>query len=101
MFNICCAGGINNKYVLLFGGYDDTDHYCDDIYIYSLKNKTIKKSKIKCPSKSQFSCLTVNDNIKDEKIVFGYVRKEWVICNVSNYFLSYYLLKLIHSYYLI
>eukprot|EP01084_Bolivina_argentea_P107831 192767_1 len=65
-----CTIGINRKYVFLFGGYGNNGH-CDNIYIYSLKYKTIKESKIKCPSKSDFSAITINNNIKDEMIVFG------------------------------
>eukprot|EP01084_Bolivina_argentea_P215233 365404_1 len=37
-----CTMAINNKYVLIFGGYSSDWNNCDDIYIYSLKNKTIK-----------------------------------------------------------
>ncbi len=49
---------------------------------------------MKCPSKSIFTAITVNDNMKDEKLVFGYVRKEWKICNINNnYCLPHYLLK--------
>ncbi len=99
MSYISCTMAINNKYVLLFGGWDGERCY-DDIYIYSLKHKTIRQSKMKCPSKSVFEAITVNNNIKDEKLTFGYIRKEWKICNINNYFLPYYLLKLIHSYYL-
>eukprot|EP01084_Bolivina_argentea_P107832 192768_1 len=50
MDRICCTMAINNKYVLLFGGRDNNWNKLDDIYIYSLKYKTIKESKIKCPS---------------------------------------------------
>eukprot|EP01084_Bolivina_argentea_P077098 139785_1 len=87
MDSMCCTMAINNKYVLLFGGKDDGGYYCNNIYIYSIKNKTIKESKIRCPSKGLFSCVTVNDNIKDEKIVFGYVRNQWKTYNINdNYF---------------
>eukprot|EP01084_Bolivina_argentea_P101849 182533_1 len=91
---------INNKYVLLFGGCDNGIYY-DDIYIYSIKYKTITKSKIKCPSEGIFKAITINDHSKDEKIVFGYVRHEWITCDIyDHYFPPNYLLKLIHSYYL-
>eukprot|EP01084_Bolivina_argentea_P107833 192770_1 len=68
--DMCCTMAINNKYILLFGGYKSGIYY-DDIYIYSLKHKTLRQSKIKCPSKSDFSAITINNNIKDEMIVFG------------------------------
>eukprot|EP01084_Bolivina_argentea_P101848 182532_1 len=100
MGSMCCTMAINNKYVLLFGGCDNGIYY-DDIYIYSIKYKTITKSKMKCPSGSTFAAIAVNDNIKDEKLVFGYIRNQWITCNISdNYFLPYDLQKIIHSYYL-
>eukprot|EP01084_Bolivina_argentea_P220702 373989_1 len=94
--SICCTMAINNKYVLIFGGF----HAYDNIYIYSLQHKTLKQSKIKCPSESTFCAITVNDNVKDEKLTFGYVRNQWKVCDMNHYFPPYYLLKLIHSYYL-
>ncbi len=101
MDNICCTLAVNNKYALLFGGRDNSANRFDDIYIYSFKDKTIRVSKIKCPSKGTFECVAVNDNIKDEKLVFGYVRNEWQICNIyDHYFPPNYLIKLIHSFYL-
>eukprot|EP01084_Bolivina_argentea_P107053 191440_1 len=41
----------------------------------------------------------LNDNIKNEKLVFGYIRNIW-ICNISDHFPPNDLIKLIHSYYL-
>eukprot|EP01084_Bolivina_argentea_P078837 143063_1 len=91
---------INNKYVILFGGCGGDGH-SDDIYVYSIKYKTIKLSKIKCPAKGLFNAITVNDNMKDEKLTFGFVRNQWKICDIADhYFPPYYLLKLMHSYYL-
>eukprot|EP01084_Bolivina_argentea_P289891 497868_1 len=99
-----CTMAINNTYVLLFGGHEWSHDYkgcCDDIYMYSIKKKTIQKSNIKCPSKSSYSCITVNDNIKDEKLVFGYVRDQWKMCSIDDhYFPPCYLLKIMHSFYL-
>eukprot|EP01084_Bolivina_argentea_P031173 57705_1 len=101
MSYISCTMAINNKYVLLFGGWDYHNGVnCDDIYIYSLKHKTLKLAKMKCPSKGKFYAITINNIIKDEKLTFGYVRNQWKICNMNHYFPPYYLLKLIHSYYL-
>eukprot|EP01084_Bolivina_argentea_P207078 353396_1 len=40
MGSLCCTMAFNNKYVLLFGG-ENNDEYYDDIYIYSLKHKTL------------------------------------------------------------
>eukprot|EP01084_Bolivina_argentea_P086276 155942_1 len=97
---ICCAIAINNRYVFLFGGYMYW-RPCNYIYIYCLKDKTITPSKIKCPISGIFSAITVNNKIKDEKLVWGYVRKQWVNCKIDDHqFPPTYLMKLMHSYYL-
>ncbi|MCP4990088.1 MAG: hypothetical protein GY928_29805, partial [Colwellia sp.] len=81
-----CLMAMNNKYVLIFGGYDnDGNGWSDNIFIFCIKNKTIKKSNIKCPSKGIFSGVTVGDKEKDKKAVFGYVRKEWKLCEISDH----------------
>ncbi len=99
MSSTCCTTAINKKYILLFGGWNEFEDfaYSDTIYIYSLKYNRIQESFIKCPSKGIFSVITINNKIKDEKIVFGYIRKKW---KIKNNFMPFYLLKLIHSYYL-
>eukprot|EP01084_Bolivina_argentea_P008954 16765_1 len=71
---VCCTMAIKNRYVLIFGGISSGGGVRDNIYIYSIKHKTIKESKIKCPSKGEFNAITINDNISDEKLVFGYIR---------------------------
>eukprot|EP01084_Bolivina_argentea_P250873 420526_1 len=71
---MCLTMAINNKYMVLFGNKNKS---IDDIYIYSVKHKTVKLSKTKCPSKGIFNAITINNDINDEKIVFGYVRNEW------------------------
>eukprot|EP01084_Bolivina_argentea_P160420 279354_1 len=65
MCDVFCLNAINNKNVLIFGGYETSDS--DDIYVYSIKMQTIKKSKIKCPTNHYFSGIIVNDKSKDEK----------------------------------
>eukprot|EP01084_Bolivina_argentea_P196832 337397_1 len=94
--SVCCTLAINNKYVLLFGGYSQ-QHY-DTIYIYSIKNNTIKTSKIRCPTKSLFAAVTVNDSIRDEYVVFGFIRDTWKSKEFMDYcFPPYYLQKLINA----
>ncbi len=101
---IHCLMAIRNQYVLLFGGLGssaDCSGYSDDIYVYSIKHQTIRKSKMKCPLKGLFTGITVSDSYKDEKAVFGFVRKECKIFAVDDhYFPPFELLHLIHSYYL-
>ncbi|MCP4985337.1 MAG: hypothetical protein GY928_04475, partial [Colwellia sp.] len=71
MSDMCCTMAVRNKYVITFGGLDIRDKY-DDIYVYSIKQETLKKSNIKCPRKScDWAAITVSDDEKDEKTVFG------------------------------
>eukprot|EP01084_Bolivina_argentea_P035970 66578_1 len=87
-----CLKAINDTSVIIFD---------DDIYIYSIKRQTITKSKIKCPSANRFSGFIVNDKIKNDKIVLGFVRNTWNNCKIDDHFFPpFYLLKIIHSYYL-
>eukprot|EP01084_Bolivina_argentea_P227927 385035_1 len=100
MMFIGCTLAIRNQYVLIFGGAGYYKYY-DEIYVYCIKNKTLKKSKQRCPRATVYVATTVNDTIKDQKIVFGFVRNEWNICNINNhYFPPNYILNLIHSFYL-
>eukprot|EP01084_Bolivina_argentea_P035972 66581_1 len=100
--DICCITVINERYVLIFGGEHLWGEFNDNIYIYSVEEKILRKSKIKCPSKSVFRAITVNDKMRDEKSVFGFVRKYWEICQINEcYFPPYYLLRLIHTFYLV
>eukprot|EP01084_Bolivina_argentea_P093449 168062_1 len=74
MYGMSCTMAMHNKYVLLFGGIDDNSQYSDNIYIYSLKRKTLTKSKLKV---NLYPYVTINDKMKDEKVVFGYIRNQW------------------------
>eukprot|EP01084_Bolivina_argentea_P003529 6639_1 len=101
--NVHCTMAIRNRYVLIFGGITSKfpDVYSDNIYIYCMGSKTLRISSVKCPSKSMFKAITVNNEGKDEKTVFGYMRKQWNVCDIEDHsFPPFYLLKLIHSYYL-
>ncbi len=84
----------------MFGGWKQCSYY-DYIYVYCIKRQIITTSTIKCPAKSIFAGIVVNNTLKDEKCVFGYVRSVWTICQFSNYCtFPYYLFKMIHAYYL-
>eukprot|EP01084_Bolivina_argentea_P136681 240712_1 len=106
-----CTSAINNKYVLIFGG-DCTKcdfsysasvpiQYSDEIYVFSLLNKTFTKSKIACPQKGTFVAMAINDKTHDEMAVCGYIRLQWKLSNIpDHYFPPVYLLEIMHSYYL-
>eukprot|EP01084_Bolivina_argentea_P287380 493125_1 len=93
----CCVMAIRKKYVLIFGGENgfDDDTVSDNIYIYSMKTKNVTTSKIRCSSKHLFEAITVYDDVEDKKIVFGYVRNQWKMCNINDHlFPANYLLLL-------
>eukprot|EP01084_Bolivina_argentea_P301347 519862_1 len=105
MWLIACTKAIRGNYVLIFGGHNS--HHpattYGDILIYSLANKTLRVSDIKCPTKSTTWCsaTTINDENKDEKIVFGYVRQAWIESEIEDHhFPTYYLLKAMQTFYL-
>ncbi len=101
MMSIHCTLAIRNKYVLAFGGaYGGYNSYSDDIYVYSIQEQTLKESKLKCPSKSTFTGITVSDTKQDQKTVVGFVRKEWKLCELQDeYFPPFCLLEIIRTYY--
>ncbi len=100
IMHVCCLQAINGQYILIFGGCTTGSCY-NDIYVYSIKREIMTTSTIKCPAKSIFGGIVVNNRLKDEKCVFGYVRCTWKTCKFSNYFtMPYYLLKIINAYYL-
>eukprot|EP01083_Nonionella_stella_P263936 895955_1 len=78
-----CVLAVGGQYVLIFGGSHPYIH--DNIYVYSIKNNTLKISDVKCPAESQFTGIIVNDAMKDEKLVFGYIRQNWTKCRINNY----------------
>eukprot|EP01084_Bolivina_argentea_P274874 468642_1 len=96
MDHIVCTNAMNGNYVLLFGSgtpidcFSKRELYFKDIYVYSVKNQTILQSQISFPNRT-FDGITI---IKDEQLVYGYVRNEWTRCNLPND-----LLKIIRSYY--
>ncbi len=79
---------IHNRYVILFGGLDKQMEYRDNIFVYCIKNKTLVRSKQKCPTKSFFTAITVGDRSKDKDAVYGYVRNTWEICEIEDQIIS-------------
>eukprot|EP01084_Bolivina_argentea_P119421 211742_1 len=95
MWKCVCTMAIHNRYALIFGGANQDVVGFEDILIYCFKTQSIKISKVKSPCLGDIyeSAITVTDQQRDEKIVFGYVRDIWKLVDT-------YLLKLMHSFYL-
>ena len=73
----------------------------DDIWIYSVGDKTFHRSNIKCPMKGSSKAFTINDKKNDEMTVFGFVRNEWKLSDICDHlFPPRYLIKMIHTYFL-
>ena len=100
---------LNEQLILLFGGltqkvhfvsFDDTK-WVDDIWIYSLRDKTFKKSKLKCPSKGGGKVFSMNNSQRDQLSAFGYTRLQWSKCGLDdNLFPQKYLINIIENYYI-
>ena len=70
-----CTAIIHNQCVLLCGGgniYGTSTSFYNDIWIYSVCNKSFTKSQMKCPMKGRFQAFTINDKRKNELAVFGF-----------------------------
>eukprot|EP01084_Bolivina_argentea_P310408 537148_1 len=96
-----CALALNNKYVIICGGQTcQIPFETDSIYIYDIKNKSIKESQQKCPIKGCMSAITIHDDLCDEKTVCGYVRRQWNNSNIDqHYFPPLYILNIIKTYF--
>eukprot|EP01084_Bolivina_argentea_P163916 285078_1 len=101
LFAFGCVSVINDNFILIFGGIDKDYKRCSSIYIYSLLTQQFTVSKIRCLKKGRVKAITIKDKDNDEKIVFGFVRTSWKLCNISDHlFPPEYLLRLIHAFYL-
>lgn len=109
-FGICC---INNKYVMIFGGYSNGKksgyEANDDIYVYDIDNQVFTTSEIQCPdmqSKQVYAYdevygFHVEHNVKWEMIANGYTKKIWNESNLQDsLFPPQYLIKIIQGFYM-
>eukprot|EP01084_Bolivina_argentea_P288775 495696_1 len=91
---------MNDRYILLFGGWLETSTATDVILIYCVSTQTFSESKIRCPEKGIFKAITMNYSKNDELTVFGYVRQQWNLYEMSvDMFPPFYLVKLIQCWY--
>ena len=109
LYNMGCATAVNDQYVLIFGGKKPGTGFfnayasaqTDDILIYSVRHQFFRKSSTKCPTKFKCQAIAVNDKMRDETCVFGFVRDTWQLKEIDDaIYPPRYLIKLIHKFYL-
>ena len=95
-FDKCIMGRVatcivKGEYVLIFCS-------SNDIYIYSMTHKTLRKSQIKSVMRP-YQAITVNEKKKDELVTFGFVRSRWGECGINDHlFPPQYLIHLMGKY---
>ena len=95
-----CTTAINKQYVLLFGGKRPDKNISNEIWIYTVHDKSFKKSRMKCPKKSPYRAFAINNRNKDELVTFGYVRNIWKIYEIDDHlFPPQYLIRIIFNFY--
>merc|ERR1712130_230157 len=68
----------NEQYAIAFGGNQGRSNSkvrSDDIFVYNVKNKTLRKSMVICPKKAYYTAAMIRDTYRDELIVFGFVNQ--------------------------
>jgi len=94
-----CVTIMNDKYIVFFGGHYHAESY-DDIYIYSVENKMFRLSNVKYPQRGECHVVAVNDKLKEELSVYGFVRYQWKILPLhQQLFPPKYLIHIIRKYY--
>ena len=89
-------------HVLLFGGWDERSEF-DNIYIYSLKDKTIQELPAKCPvfPARNLQVISWRDEDNDNLAVNGWIRKTWKESEINDHlYPAMYLIRIICEYYL-
>ena len=96
-----CTKILCNQYIILFGGYNHTGLLIDNIWIYSILNKTFKESKLKCPQRGKFKAFTINDKNQEKIVTHGFIRDVWTEYNMNDQlFPPKYLINIIQKYYI-
>ena len=86
----------NEQHIVFLGGYVIGSGWTDIISIYDFKINKFRQCSVKCPKKTRFEAVMVNNSENDELLTFGFVNK----CFRSSQFndiqaLPYYLITLI------
>ena len=94
-----CATIMDGQYVLLFGG-KASNELQNKIYIYSVKEKSFRESKVRCPKKGTCHAVAVRDKKEEELSVYGYVRYQWGDLQINQQlFPPRYLIQIMRRYY--
>eukprot|EP00483_Globobulimina_turgida_P010456 UN10477 len=82
---MCAFGCVvlnNERDVVIFGG-ETSNGDSDEIYVLSLETMDFKQCKLKCPMKSKFNAVIV-DNFENHQLVVGYVKDLWRMKKFAN-----------------
>ena len=94
-----CTSILNDQYVALFGGYSNTGKQYA-IFIYSIRERIIRRSKIVCPWPGDHHAFAMNNRSIDELVTFGFIRNTWSQSGINDQlFPPRYLIKIICGFY--
>ena len=66
-----------------------------------MKEESFRKSKAKCPDTGLYQAFTINNKIKDELCVNGFIRRTWKLSDIDDHlYPPQYLIKIINRYYM-
>lgn len=92
---LSCATILNGQIILISGIDYNQDDESNNIYIYEVKRKVIKKSNVKFTSEHENQIFTINDEKKDMLLTHGWIR---IQCQSFNVHLPECLFRMINSY---
>eukprot|EP01084_Bolivina_argentea_P250848 420478_1 len=84
----------NEKYIILFGGYNNYG-YSNDIFVINTKEMVLMKCNIPCPVKNEYDAIIMGNEEKEELIVCGFVKRCWKQLDIRFLFPPKYILKLV------
>eukprot|EP01084_Bolivina_argentea_P263478 445964_1 len=91
-YRFACAVSPNERYIALLG-----DYYSQNIYILDTKTMDIMKSKYEIPQNSYYmNAVTIINDERNKKIVFGYLRME---CQIFGKLFPMDIMNTIHKWY--
>ena len=101
--NSTIVSSVNEEYIIAFGASQpsviDMHIHNDGIFVYNIEEKTMQKSKIKCPQSCEslyYHAVSMRNEQRDELMVFGFVNRCFASSEYQNIQrLPYYLVRLI------
>ena len=93
-----CTVLFDGEYVAIFGG-ESGGCRRNEIFIYTIRDKMFRKSRMKCPKADEYRAFTIKDRKRDDMSSFGYVRCYWRECGLKNHlFPPEYLIRIVAGY---